>query len=76
MRPVLLIAFTMQDIAPREPTVRWQMGKIHKVLGHLDAALAAFNAALDLKPSAADSAHIKSAIERLHVADDKDEDEL
>lgn len=63
-------------MAPREATISWQIGKLHKRLGHLDAALAAFNAALDLQPSAADATLIKSAVEKLHVSDENEEDEL
>lgn len=66
----------MQEVAPREASIFWQMGKLHKRLRQLDAALGSLNTALDLQPSAADAALIKSAIEKLHVSDDNEEDEL
>lgn len=50
------------------------LGRVHKRLGDPEAALAAFNAALDLAPSAADAAAIKAAIDRLHAADDAEEE--
>lgn len=54
----------------------FQMGRIYKKLGDVDAAMEHFNAALDLKPSSTDQNLIKSAIEKLHVDDDEVEDEL
>jgi cytochrome c-type biogenesis protein CcmH/NrfG len=54
--------------------VLFTLGRVHKRLGDADAALAAFNAALDLAPGSADAAAIKSAIDRLHAADDAEEE--
>jgi anaphase-promoting complex subunit 3 len=66
----------VQDIAPREATVFFQMGRIYKKLHQLDAAMEHFNAALDLKPTSTDQHLIKSAIEKLHVDDDEADDEI
>lgn len=65
-----------QDIAPREATVFFQMGRIYKKLGQCDAAMEHFNSALDLKPTSTDQNLIKSAIEKLHVDDDEVDDEI
>ncbi len=65
-----------QDIAPKEASVWFQMGKIFKRLEALDDALLHFNHALDLKPSSGDNALIKQAIEKLHVSDDIAEEEI
>ncbi len=43
----------LQDIAPREASVHFLMGKLHKRLGNLDDALTCLNAALDLQVGAA-----------------------
>jgi anaphase-promoting complex subunit 3 len=66
----------MQDIAPREATVYFQMGRLYKKLGKTSLALTHFNHALDLKPTSTDQNLIKSAIERLHMDDDEVEDEI
>lgn len=65
-----------QDIAPREATVFFQLGKVFKRLKQPDAALTNFCHAMDLKPASTDQNLIKSAIERLHVDDDDAEDEI
>ena len=65
-----------QDLAPREASVWFQLGKVHKRLEQPDAALMAFNMALDLKPSAADANLIKSAIERVRAPDEEPEEEI
>jgi hypothetical protein len=49
---------------------------VHKRLEQPDAALMAFNMALDLKPSAADANLIKSAIERVRAPDKESEEEI
>lgn len=66
----------MQDIAPRESSVYFQMGRLHKRLGNVDDALSCYDAALDLQPSSADAALIKAAIDKVHVADDDEDEEL
>ena len=66
----------VQDIAPREATVFFQMGRIYKKLGKVEAAMEHFNSALDLKPCSTDQHLIKSAIEKLHVDDDEVDDEI
>jgi anaphase-promoting complex subunit 3 len=65
-----------QDIAPREASVLFHMGKICKKLGMLDEAMACFDAALDLQPPSSDTNLIKSAIEKLRVPDDNEEEEI
>ena len=54
----------------------FQMGKIFKRLDLQNEALLHFNHALDLKPSSADAALIKQAVEKLHVSDDIAEEEI
>jgi anaphase-promoting complex subunit 3 len=66
----------LQDIAPREATVYFQIGKIYKKLKRPDAALTNFCHAMDLKPTSTDQNLIKSAIEKLHVDDDDADDEI
>ena len=66
----------VQDLAPREASVHFQLGKVHKRLEQPDAALMAFHTALDLRPSAADANLIKSAIERVRAPDDESEEEI
>ncbi len=63
-----------KGIVPREPSVLFTLGRVHKRLGDPDAALAALNGALDLAPSSAAAAAIKAAIDRLHAADDAEEE--
>ncbi|XP_043704639.1 cell division cycle protein 27 homolog B isoform X2 [Telopea speciosissima] len=60
----------LKEYAPRESSVYALMGKIYKRLNMHDRAMLHFGLALDLKPSAADVATIKSAMEKLHVPDD------
>lgn len=50
-----------QDVAPREASVLFHMGKIYKRLDMLDEAMACFASALDLQPPSADTNLIKSA---------------
>ncbi len=66
----------MQDIAPREASVLFQMGKIYKRLDQVEAAMTCFCSALDLQPPSADTNLIKSAIERISVADEEEEEEI
>ena len=66
----------LQDIAPKEASVWFQMGKIFKRLDLLNDALLHFNHALDLQPSSGDTALIKQAIEKLHVSDDVAEEDI
>ena len=66
----------MQEIAPNEASVWFQMGKIYKKLEQHDEALRHFNTALDLKPSSSDSNLIKSAIEKIKISDETDDEEI
>lgn len=66
----------LKEVAPREASVFFLIGRIHKKLGAADAAMVAFSTALDLKPASADVNLIKSAIEKLHVPDDSEEEDL
>ena len=52
------------------------MGRIYKKLGLADQAMVNFSVALDLKPASADVNLIKSAIEKLHVPDDSEDEDL
>ncbi len=66
----------LQDVAPKEASVWFQMGKIFKRLELLEDALLHFNHALDLQPSSGDTALIKQAIEKLNVPDGIEEEEI
>eukprot|EP01018_Ginkgo_biloba_P011586 Gb_21601 [translate_table: standard] len=63
----------LKEVAPRESSVYSLIGKIYKRLNEPEQAMYHFGLALDLKPSTADVAIIKSAIEKLHVPDDIEE---
>ncbi|KAG9456605.1 hypothetical protein H6P81_001113 [Aristolochia fimbriata] len=63
----------LKEYVPRESSVWALMGKIYKRLGMYDKAMFHYGLALDLKPSAADGASIKSAIEKLNVPDELEE---
>ncbi|GAB4858266.1 Cell division cycle protein 27 B, variant 2 [Ancistrocladus abbreviatus] len=63
----------LKEYAPRECSVYALMGKIYKRRNMYDKAMLHFGLALDLKPSAADVATIKAAIEKLHVPDELDD---
>lgn len=52
------------------------MGKIYKRLDKTDDAMACFCAALDLQPPSSDTNLIKSAIERIKVAEEEEEEEI
>ncbi|KAI5667806.1 hypothetical protein M9H77_17659 [Catharanthus roseus] len=60
----------LKEYAPRESSVYALMGRIYKRLNMYDKAMLHFGLSLDLKPSAADVAAIKAAIEKLHVPDE------
>ncbi|XP_057859863.2 cell division cycle protein 27 homolog B isoform X3 [Cryptomeria japonica] len=60
----------LKEVAPRESSVYSLIGKIYKRLNVPEQAMYYFGLALDLKPSTADVAIIKSAIEKMHVPDD------
>eukprot|EP00252_Welwitschia_mirabilis_P028063 TRINITY_DN9957_c0_g1_i1.p1 TRINITY_DN9957_c0_g1~~TRINITY_DN9957_c0_g1_i1.p1 ORF type:complete len:280 (-),score=55.45 TRINITY_DN9957_c0_g1_i1:199-975(-) len=60
----------LKQVAPHESTVYSLTAKIYKRLNIPERAMYYYGLALDLKPSAADMAAIKSAIEKLHVPDD------
>lgn len=75
-RDALQELHALKDIAPREASVLFQMGKIYKKLEMLDEAMGCFAAALDLQPPSADTNLIKSAIEKLRTPDDNEEEEI
>jgi len=66
----------LKEVAPREASVFFLMGKIYKKLDLPDQAMVNFSVALDLKPASGDVNLIKSAIEKLHVPDDSEDDDL
>ncbi|KAK3246551.1 Cell division cycle protein 27 [Cymbomonas tetramitiformis] len=66
----------LKECAPREASVFFLMGKIYKKLDKANQAMVSFSIALDLKPSSSDVSLIKSAIEKLTVPDDSEEEEL
>lgn len=66
----------LKTVAPREASVFFLMGRIYKKLGLQDQAMVNFSVALDLKPASADVNLIKSAIEKLHVPDDSEDEDL
>jgi anaphase-promoting complex subunit 3 len=66
----------LKEVAPRESSVYFLMGKIYKRLDMLERAIYHFCIALDLKPSASDVNLIKTAIEKLPVADDLEDENL
>ncbi|KAK7340772.1 hypothetical protein VNO77_21485 [Canavalia gladiata] len=60
----------LKEYAPRESSVYALMGKIYKRRNMHERAMLHYGISLDLKPSAADAAAIKAAIEKLHVPDE------
>jgi anaphase-promoting complex subunit 3 len=66
----------LKEVAPREASVFFLMGRIYKKLDLPDQAMVNFSVALDLKPASSDVNLIKSAIEKLHVPDDSEDDDL
>ncbi|KAL2633353.1 hypothetical protein R1flu_004832 [Riccia fluitans] len=66
----------LKEVAPRESSVFFLMGKIYKRLDLPERAMYHFCIALDLKPSTTDVNLIKVAIEKLHVPDDLEEENL
>lgn len=64
----------LKEYAPRETSIYALMGRIYKRRNMYDKAMLYFGLALDLKPSAADVAAIKAAIEKLHVPDELEDD--
>jgi anaphase-promoting complex subunit 3 len=65
-----------QELAPREAQVHYLLGRAYKRLRQVDKALAAFQVALDLRPSTADKAQVKAAMDKVHLSDDEEEEEL
>ncbi|XP_010249534.1 PREDICTED: cell division cycle protein 27 homolog B isoform X2 [Nelumbo nucifera] len=63
----------LKEYAPHESSVYALMGKIYKRRNMYEKSMFHFGLALDLKPSAADVAAIKSAIEKLHVPDETED---
>ena len=66
----------LREVAPREASVYFLMGRIFKKLEMPNRAMLNFSLALDLKPSSADVNSIKAAIEKLHVPEEEEEEEL
>jgi len=66
----------LQEIAPKEASVFFLMGRIYKKLGMHDKAMINFSVALDLRPSTADTNAIKNAVEKLDAADDSEEEDI
>eukprot|EP00884_Botryococcus_braunii_P009060 jgi/Botrbrau1/18155/Bobra.53_1s0025.1 len=66
----------LKELAPREASIWFQMGKIYKKQRRNDEALEHFRTALDLKPSSNDLNLIKSAIEKLNLTDDEQDEDL
>ncbi|GAQ84112.1 DNA-binding cell division cycle control protein [Klebsormidium nitens] len=66
----------LKEVAPKEASLYFLMGKIFKKLDNPDKAMLNFSTALDLKPSNADVNQIKAAIEKLSVPDDGEGEEL
>ena len=66
----------LRGIAPREASVLYHMGKLLKRLERRDEAMACFSAALDLHPASTDTNLIKSALDRIHLADEEEEEEI
>ena len=67
---------TLQEIAPKEASVFFLMGRIYKKLGLQEKAMINFSIALDLRPSNADVNSIKSAIEKLDSDEVSDEEDI
>ncbi|KAK3253653.1 Cell division cycle protein 27 [Cymbomonas tetramitiformis] len=66
----------LKDFAPREASVFFLMGKIYKKLDRTKQAMLNFSTALDLKPASSDVNLIKSAIEKLQMPEDSEDEEL
>lgn len=66
----------VQDMAPSEASVYFQLGKVERRLDNTEKALLYFSTALDLKPSSADINLIKSAIEKLRISNESDEEDV
>lgn len=66
----------LQEIAPKEASVFFLMGRIYKKLGLQEKAMINFSIALDLRPSNADVNSIKGAIEKLDADELSDEDNI
>ncbi|GLI65921.1 hypothetical protein VaNZ11_009574 [Volvox africanus] len=67
----------LQQMAPGEASVAFQMGKLYKRLNNRTAAQQSFELALSYSGcSSSDAATIKAAIERLALSEDEDEEEV
>lgn len=66
----------LQEIAPKEASVFFLMGRIYKKLGRHEKAMINYSIALDLRPSNADVNSIKNAIEKLDSDELSDEDNI
>jgi len=62
----------LTQLAPKEPTVHFLAGKIHKKLGHTEAAVLCFTAAMDLDHKNAN--FIKGLIDKIGQPDNDDAD--
>eukprot|EP00761_Pharyngomonas_kirbyi_P008218 gb/GECH01008229.1/.p1 GENE.gb/GECH01008229.1/~~gb/GECH01008229.1/.p1 ORF type:complete len:446 (+),score=101.94 gb/GECH01008229.1/:1-1338(+) len=70
-RPALSELEQLKDIAPKEASVYFTMGKVYKLLGYKDKALIHYNLALDLD----DNPFIKAAIDKLDADKTEDDEE-
>ena len=66
----------LKDIAPKEASVFFLMGRIYKKLGIQEEAMINFSVALDLHPANTDVNSIKNAIEKLDSDDLSDEENI
>ncbi len=64
----------VRDMAPREANIQFLMGKVCKKLGRLEDAMRHFIIALDLNPK--DNSAIKTAVDKLNLADVDERDEI
>lgn len=66
----------LREIAPREASIFFQIGKLYKRTGQLDLALRNYCIAMDLKPSSTDVGLIKAAIEKIYINEENEEEEM
>ncbi|CAG9466764.1 unnamed protein product [Pedinophyceae sp. YPF-701] len=66
----------LKNIAPLEPSVHEQLGRVYRKLGQTDKAMLAYTTALDLKPPASEVPGLRRALDRINVPDDSDSEEI
>jgi anaphase-promoting complex subunit 3 len=62
----------LRDIAPKEPSIHFTLGKIYKKIDQKERALVSLNTAIDLDPK--NSGIIQSVIDKLHQSSEADEE--